>query len=228
VWTRPVLVRSIVAGAAISWALASAPEAGLPLRAARRLVVQGRVTSPSGSAMAGWPVSLIGTQRYIEFSRYSSGGQVATLASGTTDENGYFSFDLPKARGFQYWFVRFADKEHLDPVRYRTPDDVEVTTDVRRGRVAQVQMTIKDHPDWAEVERLISEAGGESTQRGGILRTLGLPEKRSRSESTGEEEWWYFTKGVLYTFRDGQPSGIRHFEPVAPPPAGAASGGASR
>jgi hypothetical protein len=228
VWTRPVLVRSLVAVAAMITMLAAPAGAALRKTAERRLVVQGRVLSSSGSPMAGWPVSLIGTQRYIEFSRYSSGGQVATLASGTTDENGYFSFDLPWKRGFQYWFVRFADKEHLDPVRYVTPDDFEVTTEVRRGRAANVEMTIKDHPDWAEVERLIADAGGESTQRGGILRTLGLPEKRSRDEASGEEEWWYFTKGVLYTFRDGQPTGIRRFEPVAPPPGGAGGSGASR
>lgn len=190
----------------------------------KRVVVQGRVMSPLGQGMAGWPVALIGTQRYIEFSRYTSGGQVSTLASGTTDENGYFSFDLPRARGYQFWFVRFADRQHLDPVRYVIPDDVEITQDVRRGKVAQVQMTIKDHPDWPEVERLISEAGGESTQRGGILRTLGLPEKRSVNDVTGEEEWWYFTRGVLYTFKDGEPTGSRRFEPVAPPPSGARQG----
>jgi hypothetical protein len=227
VWIRPLRVRAVAAAALIAAAFATIAGSAGVIAAERRVVVQGRVTSPSGQGMAGWPVALIGTQRYIEFSRYSTGGQVGTLASGTTDENGYFTFDLPRPRGYQFWFVRFADREHLDPVRYVTPEDVEITPDVRRSRVAQVQMTIKDHPDWPEVERLISEAGGESTQRGAILRTLGLPEKRSVSQDTGEEEWWYFTRGVLYTFKDGQPTGSRRFEPVTPPP-GSAPQGASR
>jgi hypothetical protein len=223
VWTRwisPRAAPAVLIAAVIAASLwpAAAQAAG------KRIAVQGRVVSPSGEGMPGWPVALIGTQRYIEFSRYSTGGQVATLASGTTDENGYFSFDIARPRGYQYWFVRFADRRHLDPVRYVTPGDVEITPDVRRGRVAQVQMAIKDHPDWAEVERLISESGGESTQRGGILRTLGLPEKRSVNQDTGEEEWWYFTRGVLYTFKDGQPTGSRRFEPVAPPGASVPQG----
>lgn len=190
----------------------------------KRVVVQGRVLTGEGQGMSGWPVHLIGTQRYLELRSYTSGGAIAELASATTDENGYFSFDLPKDRTYQYWFVRFMDKAHLDPVRWITPDDVEVTSDIRRGRVAQVEMTIRAHPDWAEVERMIADAGGETTQRGRILRTLGLPEKQARDEATGEEEWWYFTHGILYTFKDRKPTGSRRFEPVVPPPGGTAGG----
>jgi len=198
--------------------------AGLHAAPEKRVVVQGRVLSAEGQGMAGWPVHLIGTQRYVELRSYTSGGAVAELAGATTDENGYYSFDLPKNRTYQYWFVRFMDKAHLDPVRWITPDDVEVTSDIRRGRVAQVDMTIRAHPDWAEVKRMIAEAGGEGTQRGRILRTLGLPEKQARDEATGEEEWWYFTHGILYTFKDRKPTGSRRFEPVVPPPGGSAGG----
>ncbi|MGH9868257.1 MAG: hypothetical protein ACREAA_08855 [Candidatus Polarisedimenticolia bacterium] len=194
----------------------------------KRIVVQGRVLAADGTAMTGWPVQVIGTQRYIELNRHTTGGQVATVARTTTDENGYFSFDLPREGPWHYYFVRPIDQAHLDPVRWLVPDDVEVTTDIRRGRVAQVQATIRPHPDWPEVERQIAEAGGETTQRGRILRTLGLPEKRVNDQATGEEEWWYFTHGILYTFQKGQPTGSRRFEPVAPPPKtnGGAQGGA--
>ena len=191
----------------------------------KRLVVQGRVLSAQGEGMAGWPVHLIGTQRYLELKSYTSGGAVGVVASTKTDENGYYSFDVPRDHTYQYWFLRVMDREHLDPVRWVTPDDVEVTTDLRRGRVAQVDMTIRPHPDWPQVEKMIGEAGGETTQRGRILRTLGLPEKQSRDEVSGEEEWWYFTHGIMYTFKDLKPTGSRRFEPVTPAPGAGAAGG---
>lgn len=209
-------------------ALAAAIWPGPAARAGdRRVVVQGRVLAESGDGMAGWPVQLIATQRYVELGSRSSGGGVATLARTTADASGYFSFDLPKERGYQFWFLRFVDPQHLDPIRYLPPPDIEVTDDVRRHRVAAVQVTIRVHPDWAEVQRRIAEAGGESTPRGKILRVIGLPEKSVRDEISGEEEWWYFTKGVVYTFRGPEPTGTRRFEPVAPPPVGRAGSGTS-
>ena len=208
--------------------LAVSSSSGFGAATEKRIVVQGRVVAADGTALADWPVQVIGTQRYIELNRHTSGGQVSTVGRTTTDENGYFSFDLPREGPWHYFFVRPIDQAHLDPVRWLVPDDVEVTNDIRRGRVAQVQATIRPHPDWPEVERQIAGSGGETTQRGRILRTLGLPEKVVHDPATGEEEWWYFTHGILYTFQKGQPTGSRRFEPVAPPPRpeGGAQGGA--
>lgn len=191
--------------------------------AGKRVAAQGRVLTASGEGMPGWPVVLIGTQRYIELKRFSSGGGVAILTRATTDASGYFSIDVPKDRHYQFWFLRFAEQGGLDPVKYRTPEDVEITADVRRDRVATVQKTIQLNPAWPEVERRVAEAGGESSEKGKILRALGLPEKSVKDDVAGTEEWWYFTKGILYTFSGTQPVSERHFAPVAPPPGGGAS-----
>lgn len=189
----------------------------------KHVVAQGRVLSPSGEGMAGWPVQVIATQRYIELKRFATGGDMVTAARATTDASGYYAIDVPKDRHFQFWFLRFVEAGQLDTVKYLYPEDVEITADVRRGRVAAVDKTIKLNPDWPEVERRIGEAGGESTERGRILRSLGLPEKHVRDELTGADEWWYFTRGILYTFHGSQPAVERRFEPVKPPPDAAPS-----
>ena len=215
----PVLALAALAAALL---LASAADATPALAAAKHVAAQGRVLDPAGGGMPGWPVVLIGTQRYIELKRFSSGGSVATLTRATTDANGYFSIDVPKDRHYQFWFLRFAEPG-LDTVKYLPPEDVEITTDVRRDRVASVEKTIRLHPDWPEVERRVAEAGGETTEKGKILRALGLPEKNVKDEAAGTEEWWYFTRGILYTFSGNQAANERRFEPVKPPPAGGAS-----
>ncbi len=194
----------------------------------QRIMCQGRVLSQAGQGMADWPVILIGTSRYLEIGKHTSGGEVATLARTSTDENGYYSIDIPRERRYHYYFLRFADSSKLDPVKYSIPDDVEISAEARRGRLAQVDLTVRLHPDWPEVERRIAEAGGVDTPKGKILRKLGLPEKSVMDRSSGEEEWWYFTKGVLYTFRGSEPTGTRNFEPVSPPPGGAGSTGEGR
>jgi hypothetical protein len=209
----------IPALAILAVVLAGSDLRALSLTGERHIVVQGRIMSASGEAMPGWPVQLIATQRYLELSRHTSGGAVATLARAVTDESGYYSIDIPRDRRYQFWFLRFADPERLDTVKYLPPEDHEITAMARRGRVASVQTTIRLHPDWPEVERRVAEAGGPSTEKGRILLTLGLPEKAvpAASSGSGPEEWWYFTKGILYTFHGGGPSGARRFEPVRPP-----------
>ena len=199
---------------------------GVAARVERHVIVQGQVLGPNGKGMGGWPVSLIGTQRYLELNHRTAGGGTATVARTVTDTSGYFAIDVVREHKYQFWFLRYADAAHLDPVKYAIPEDQEITTLVRGGRVAAVQATIRFHPQWREVERLVSVSGGPTSEKGRILLTIGLPEKRvtgAEAEPDVDEEWWYFTKGVVYSFRGSEPAGMRRFEPVKPP-AGAVSG----
>jgi hypothetical protein len=191
-----------------------------PVHAEKRVVVNGRVLAESGQGMPSWPVSLLATSRYVEISSYTSGGKVTEVAATATDANGYFTFDVARKRGYHFLFLRLSDPARLDTVKYLKPADIEITAQVRRGGLANVEAIIKTHPDWPEVDRRIKDAGGELTPRGRILRSIGLPEKIAQSEM-GEEEWWYFTRGVVYLFRGAEAVGSRRFDPVVPP--GAAS-----
>lgn len=188
-----------------------------PVDAAKRIQVQGRVILESGEGLADWPVQLIATQRFFSFSKFSAGGKVVTVARTRTDADGYFTFDVARKRGYRFWFLRFLDPSTFDTVKYRVPADREITEEIRHGRIASLEETILYHPDWPEVERRIKEAGGEATPQGKILRSLGLPEK-STPLTSGEVEWWYFTKGIVYTVRGSRVVGSRWFEPVTAPP----------
>lgn len=209
-------------------AAATALDPGANARVERHIIVQGRVLGPDGKGMGGWPVALIGTQRYLEFSHRATGGDIATVARSVTDAAGYFTIDVPRERKYQFWFLRYADPAHLDAVKHLAPPDQEITTLMRGGRVAVVEAAVQFHPQWLELERLVSESGGAASEKGKILLALGLPEKRATgaaAEPDVDEEWWYFTKGVVYSFRGSEPITLRRFEPVKPP-AGTASGAA--
>lgn len=191
--------------------------------AADHIRIQGRVLDENGEGIADWPVTLIGTQRTLEFKRFSSGGDVQTVASVTTDRSGYFSIDAEKKRGLQYWFLRFVSLDAFDPVKYLPPQDIEITKDARKGRLVEASTTVRFHPDWSEVLRRVTELGGGGTPKGEILLTLGLPEKIV-TEDPGVEEWWYFEHGVVYTFNGAEEMSTRRFEAVRPPSESGGSG----
>ena len=59
---------------------------------------------------------------------------------------------------------------------------------------------------------------GPDSNRGKILRSLGLPERRQTfPESADKEYWWYYAKGVCYQFQGDQVLHKRTFDPVLPP-----------
>lgn len=217
----PIPAWSLIGLAMLGPAAFTGPQGALA--AGRPLRAQGRVLDETGAGLGGWPVLLLATQRYITLNRFTSGGDVAVAGRTTTDAQGYFSFDLEKSRGYHYWFLRFTDPTHFDPVVWDAPGDVEITKDVKRRRAAMVEVRLRHHASWREVEKRIALSGGESTPRGRILRALGLPEKEAGDPAAGSEEWWYFTKGVLYVFRGADSPELHRFEPVPPPPTALAS-----
>jgi hypothetical protein len=207
--------------AALALCLAPAPPEVLAA-GEKRILVQGRLLDDKGAPLAGWPVSLIRTKRYVELTRKVIGGDVDLAARVQADKDGFFTIDIPRERGYQFYYLRFLDPEVFDPVQYVAPADWEITSTAKRGRLTQINKVIAHTPDWDELQRRLESVGGETTTRGRVLRTIGLPEKTATT-SDGAEEWWYFSRGIMYTFRGDQPVGEQRFEPVvsaAAPPAG--------
>jgi hypothetical protein len=67
------------------------------------------------------------------------------------------------------------------------------------------------------VEELLHEFGAQSN-RGRILRSLGLPERRETfSDLPGRENWWYYAKGICYQFLSDELLKVRRYDPVLPP-----------
>lgn len=177
--------------------------------------VQGRVVDPSGQGVAGSPARLFKTRRSLSIGRFSSGGQVTEAARTVTDGNGYFEIEIPRDRSYDDYFLRFHDAETFDRVKYRLPEDREITKELKREPPLILEQALQHHPQWEEVQERIKQVGADSPQ-GRILRSMGIPEREM--SGTGPDgprtEWWYHTRGIVYFFRDGAPAGSRSFEPV--------------
>ncbi len=201
-----------VLGALLTFLLfGPAPEAGVPT-----IHVQGRVLSPDGHGVPGQSVRLFKTRRSLALGRFSSGGQIAEAARATTDEHGFYEIRIRKDRAFDDYFLRFYDLSTFDSVRYRLPGDREITREIRRGGTLRIDVTLAWHDGWPEVRSRLEEVG-EDSPRGRILLAMGLPESEKRADGPSglRDEWWYYSRGVVYFFRGREAAGSRRFEPVS-------------
>jgi len=201
--------------AAVFLALIAASLAGISWGAERRIQVQGRILDPEGRGVEGQTVKLYKTRRGLSVGKFSSGGQIAEAARAETDENGYYEIDVPRDRSFDNFFMRFQDPATFDAVRYQAPPDREITLDLKAREPLRIDVSLQYAPGWEEVSKRLGEVGADSP-RGKILSSLGMPEKEDRGVGPDgpRDEWWYFSRGVVYFFKDGEPAGFRRFEPV--------------
>lgn len=191
--------------------LGPAPEAGVPT-----VHVQGRVLSPDGHGLEGQAVRLFKTRRSLALGRFSSGGQISEATRVTTDEHGFYEIRIQKDRAFDDYFLRFYDLSTFDSVRYRLPEDREITKEIRRGGTLRIDLTLAWDDAWPEVRSRLEEVG-EDSPRGRILLALGLPEseKRAAGPDGPRDEWWYHSKGIVYFFKGRDAAGFRRFEPLS-------------
>jgi hypothetical protein len=194
--------------------------AGSPIGAApapQEVVIRGRVTDQSGAPMAGQPVRLIKTKTTLKLLKFETGTQQAEQARTETDADGRYEFRLAPDPNFDYFYLRFYDPKSFDPVRYMLPADQNITKPFKSRPEVLADVRIADHPGWATVKDLVARYG-EGSNRGRLLRQLGLPEKRETvSEGSQRENWWYYAKGLCYQLRADEVLRIRRFDPVLPP-----------
>ncbi|MFN3476342.1 MAG: carboxypeptidase-like regulatory domain-containing protein [Candidatus Methylomirabilales bacterium] len=182
-------------------------------RISERRVLTGLVTDEAGSPVARTPVLLVGRTldlnirlQYQELGRK----ELRTL----TDEDGRYRFEFVPAEVGNHFVLFFYDREGFDSVKFQKPDPLDVTKRLKTEAVVTIDQILRPHPNWGEVERLINTYGPNS-DRGKILRQLGLPERR---EAAGKvETWWYYSKGQSFRFSDGSLEGTFQFEPIQQP-----------
>ena len=181
------------------------------------VVVRGTVKDQSGAPLGDYPVRLIKTKTTLNLLHFGTGSQLAEAARAQTDGEGRYEIKIVPDPKFDYFYLRFYDPKTFDPVRYRVPADVDVTKRVRQKPEVVVDAVIGDHPDWGTVKGLLAEFGPDSN-RGKILRRLGLPERRETvATAAGRENWWYYAQGICYQLQADSVLKIRHFDPVLPP-----------
>ncbi|MCI0407590.1 MAG: carboxypeptidase-like regulatory domain-containing protein [Acidobacteria bacterium] len=181
------------------------------------IVIRGTIRDQSGAPLADYPVRLIKTKTTLRLLHFSTGSRQEEYGRTQTDPQGRFELKVARDPQFDYFYLRFYDPKTFDPVRYSVPADVDITKTLKTKPELEVDSVILNHPDWSKVESLLSEFGAQSN-RGKILRSLGLPERRQTfADSPGKESWWYYAKGLCYQLQGDQVLKIRNFDPVLPP-----------
>ncbi len=171
-----------------------------PLAAPDRTVsVRGTVTDETGEAVPGHTVRLLKSRSVLHLGTFRSQDQNVEEVRATTDEHGFFEFSFPSDSQFPYYYMRFYDPKSFDAIKYRLPEDKEISRRVRQGRPVQVSVILKIQQDWPRVKSLIDEYGPAS-HCGQILRSLGLPSSRTPQEG-GKEVWRYDRAGVSYVIQ---------------------------
>lgn len=161
-----------------------------------RLAVRGRVTDEGGEGVPGQTVRLLKSRTFLKLGGLRSLDQSVEETRAVTDSLGFFEFEFPVDASFPYYYLRFYDPKTFDAVKYRLPDDREITKRVRRGRPVQASATFRHQPDWPEIKTLI-DSYSPASQVGQVLRSLGLPSSRT-PEGPGRELWSYQRAGVAY------------------------------
>ena len=180
--------------ATIAWPLA-APMAALAAEEIH-VKVQGRVIDETGEGVAGQAVRLLKSRTYLKLGGMRSLDQSVEDYKVTTDSLGFFEFDYRLDPAFPYYFLRFYDPKTFDSVKYRLPEDRDVSKRMNSGRPVQVTASLKFQPDWPKVQALL-ETYSPGSPVGQVLRSLGLPSARA-PEGPGRELWTYDKAGMVY------------------------------
>lgn len=181
----------LVAGA---W-LALTPPTGAAAAAAG-MTIRGQVTDATGSPVPADTVRLLKTRKVRVLGAAPDADQAIEEARARTDAEGRFTIDAAIDHAFPFWFVRFYDPATFDGVKYSLPADRDVSRQVRAGALIDAGVVLKFHPDWPQVRALVEEYGAAS-RRGQILRSLGLPSRRTAGDE-GMETWEFARAGVTY------------------------------
>jgi hypothetical protein len=168
----------------------------------RRIEVRGRVSDATGAAVPGHAVRLLKSRKIVNLKNFKKRDQNVEEMSRTTDAHGFFEFTFPLDGKFRYYYLRFYDPQDFDLIKYRLPEDRDISSKARKGRAVQVDVVLDLQPGWPEVEALVREYGAGS-QRAQILRALGLPSRRAE-QGPGRELWEYDAAGVTYLIEQGK------------------------
>jgi hypothetical protein len=193
-------MRASVAGAALIATLLAGPAAAAD-PAPFQVKVEGRIVDEVGEGVPAVAVRLLQSRREFHLADWSFEDLLKKEPLTRTDEHGFFEAEITADREFRAFWLRFYDPQTFDAVRYRLPEDHDVSRDVRKGRPVFVEVVLLDGANWVEVRRLV-ERLGDGTPRAQLVRQMGPPDRRD--EADGLERFYYQRPGVVYRFRDGE------------------------
>src|SRR5206468_140165 len=155
------------------------PAAALAEGEEGRVTVRGRITDETGEGVAGQVVRLLKSRTYVKITGLRQLDQIVEDARASTDALGFYEFEYRPDPAFPYYYLRFYDPRTFDAVKYRLPDDREISKRVRSGRPVEISVSLKFQPDWPKVKALL-DSYSPGSQVGQVLRSLGLPSSRAQ------------------------------------------------
>lgn len=184
-------------------------------RIAEQRIVRGQVADEMGRPVAGTPVLLVARNLGFGVPYYRDLGQ-QELKTRTDEEGRYRLTFTPEDLGNNFFLFFYGD-QGFDAVRYQKPEPLDITKPLRSKREVVIDQTLQTHSQWEQVEKLMQVYGPES-DRGRVLRQMGLPEKREvgRGGERDIETWWYYSKGLNYRFVKSVLESTFQFEPIKP------------
>jgi len=197
---------------------------GAPAAAAEsveKISIRGSVTDENGAGVSGQTVRLLKSRSILRLSGLKTTEQNVEEVRASTDPHGLFEFTVTPDPKFRYYYLRFYDPQSFDSVKYRLPDDLEVSRKIRQGRDVTETIVLRPRAEWPKVKALIDEYGPAS-HCGQILRALGLPTRRT-PEGAGRELWEFDAAGVAYLVEGQKVLETRRL-PAAAEPARAGDG----
>lgn len=178
-------------------------------------VVTGRVTDEAGKPVASSPVVVVARSLDLAATRFEYEERGRQEIKASTDAEGRYRIEFVPAQVGNNFFLFFYDVSGFDGVRYKRPAASEITDLLKNGGLVVVNQALEPSQTWPEVERQMAFYGAGS-ERGRILRTHGLSDKRERPPDAGgdAEVWWYYEAGVSFWFTGDTLTKTNKFPPI--------------
>lgn len=197
------------------------------------VTVTGRVTDPQGRAVPGAHVVFEAFRSYFSLRRFERRTKDFRRVETVTDETGRYRLEWLWDNYFNRFRVgveRPGTLRAMGAATSRPAQDVEADDNAREspylvvqtdlaprlvaGGTAVVPLVVEDTELLEAVRRFESSLATEDQRR--VYRDLGYPDEVRVFElaDVRETSWWYFERGEVYRFADGELQEIEPFEPV--------------
>lgn len=205
--------RPLVAAAlALALLLAAVP----PAAAARhdqgtRVEVTGLVTDPQGDPLPDVRVVLESSRAVFSFRSFGRELRNTRRAAARTGERGEFTLVWPWDDYYNHFElvvgvpVRTAEGEELVELARK-----DVTRRLERNNPMVANLTVENAEFVRALRAFVDSVDSDDERR--IYQQMGKPDRVE--ERGAERSWWYFDRGRMFRFRDGELVETEAFDPV--------------
>lgn len=179
------------------------PENGSAARTIPKFRIRGSVIDEDGQPVGDLTVWLLKTRSLIQPGKLALESQVVEAGRVATDGNGFFELEADRDSAYRGYFLRFYDPKGFDAVRFRIPEDRDITRKWRGKRPIIVTAVLRFSEQWPEVRAWIARYGPDSPAAR-LLQSLGLPDQVADSDREGVVDWCFDAPGICYHLKGNE------------------------